>query len=952
MTSSIQLVKKNQFIGRQDAVQKLRAWLDDEASAAMGVVVLGGPGLGKTRLVSHVLAERGAQGAAFVCIHMAGVETQAHLDSALVAAQLADEGRAGCDGDDEPETLLTQLAARGGVLVLDGAEPALPLVEALVQRCAQLSPALRVWVTTRQRLRLSGLRVLELEPLEPAQASALFIDRVRLRRADFEPDVRALALIDQINAQQGYIPLAIELAAGRAHMMSLEQLLAQLKQRLDAVSQRSLDAPAHHRDMASATAWSWSRLDEPLQLAMQALAVFEGGFTMEAAQALLSGFLEDDPIDLVSQLCDSSMIRAFNPASAPAQVRLEILAPVRQFIRERHASGQLYQRALKEHARYFARWIELLMTHGDSQPAMWAALGLELDNLFAAYTRFMASEPTLSEAVAAGLLQVLSRHAEAKATAAAPAKATKLTQRLTAMSVELSTTAPYMASLLQRRAQGQAKRGQLHEALEDMGQALSLLSEADSPILRWSIQEATAKLLWQAGRVDEAQAVYAQAHEDAKLSDDEVLVLGVEIAWAKRLMVRADWAQAQQLMERAAARAKALGDHDRWCVVMLYLGQASRELGQHQQAQSALFQALNLSDLCLEPKVKAYIHEQLGALYRLSGDKERAFAHIDLAIEAMGEPQWGSMTYGRLILDRAFLAQELSLAEPALAWLEELAARHQSSTMRAYAQAALAAALGVQRQWPQALSSAEVVLSRLPARGQLAGASLLAGAVAAIGYAEQGDVDASLALMSAIDHSVDEAHRAWPAVLRLLMPPESAPKLSLQEVDVAQWRAALQELVASWSAPNQGGVELASLRALILSRAPELNIRLTQSLFHEPESQVLTPVADAEAWVVSSDSAQLLSPSGQLLQIHRPLLLRLMHHLVELRLNKPGVSIQGDELFAVGWPGERATAKSARNRLYAAIHTLRSDGFGALLKTHADGGYMLDPAQVLVRQGD
>src|SRR5215216_552726 len=257
------------------------------------VTLIGPGGVGKTRLALRVLDEiagRFADGAVFVPL-------AAVTDPELVPAAIARELGV-LEAGDRP--LLVSLAGllreRTFLLVLDNLEQvvqAAPTVADLLSAC----PDLVVLATSRAALRLSGECEFPVPPLalpdpdsgaakDPANADAirLFVLRARAVNSEFALTADSAPIVAAICRRLDGLPLAIELAAARANVLSPPARLARLEGRLDLLAHGPRDLPARQRTMRDAVAWSYDLLNAEEQTLLRRLSVFVGGFTLEAAE--------------------------------------------------------------------------------------------------------------------------------------------------------------------------------------------------------------------------------------------------------------------------------------------------------------------------------------------------------------------------------------------------------------------------------------------------------------------------------------------------------------------------------------------------------------------------------------------------------------------------------------------------------------------------------------------
>jgi len=296
------------------------------------VTLLGVGGVGKTRVaieVAHCLRGLFRDGAYFV--DLAPV-----VDAGMVAATIAQHiGAVAPPAADARERLLAFLAPRNVLLVLDNFEhllDAAPLVSEILAACA----AVTALVTSRTPLSLHGEREREVPPLSVPDAADLFVQRVQDIQADFACTDENAPVIADICARLDGLPLALELAARRIKTYgSVAALLAALAPALPALVGGPRDAPARQRTMRAAIAWSYDLLRDDEQTLFRRLAVFGGGWALEAAEAVCADAVveKDAVLDLLTELADKSLVQA--PSVATPHPRYDLLETVREYGRER-----------------------------------------------------------------------------------------------------------------------------------------------------------------------------------------------------------------------------------------------------------------------------------------------------------------------------------------------------------------------------------------------------------------------------------------------------------------------------------------------------------------------------------------------------------------------------------------------------------------------------------------
>lgn len=197
------------------------------------------------------------------------------------------------------------------ILILDNAESSLDGVRTVVQQWHQRGHALRILVTSRQPLLLTGEQQLWLEPLSSPDAIALFEER--LRRYDRTLGAAEQAQLPALVEMLDCLPLAIEMAAARCRLLGVERLRERLQEPLKVLRSGARDVPARHRSLRAALMLSWESLTLPQQRLLQQCAVFSSRFSADAIEALFG----DEGLWLVESLVEASLLRMDSTSSTP-----------------------------------------------------------------------------------------------------------------------------------------------------------------------------------------------------------------------------------------------------------------------------------------------------------------------------------------------------------------------------------------------------------------------------------------------------------------------------------------------------------------------------------------------------------------------------------------------------------------------------------------------------------
>lgn len=333
------------LIGREsDVLRGLR--LLQRAETRL-VTVTGPGGVGKTHLALELARQcegRFASGALFV--DLSAIHDPALVPAALAHALELRESPAGALLD----TLKQALRARSMLLFLDNVEQVVgcaPLLADVLAAC----PDTVVLATSRAPLRLRAEQVLALDPLSVSDAAMLFYARATALRDDLNlAPAEVAALCEQVNC----LPLAIELCAAQLGVMSLADLRQRLGAEVDLPRAGPQDLPARHQSLRHTIAWSYDLLPPTAQALFRRLAVFAGGATLPAIQAVCAPNDDEvgDALPDVMTLVDASLLRLRDVASGAA--RYNMLTTIQDFAREqlREAGEQeIYE---SRHANYFA----------------------------------------------------------------------------------------------------------------------------------------------------------------------------------------------------------------------------------------------------------------------------------------------------------------------------------------------------------------------------------------------------------------------------------------------------------------------------------------------------------------------------------------------------------------------------------------------------------------------
>jgi predicted ATPase len=347
-------MQRTSFIGRAAEVQALGA----RVGAERLVTLTGVGGVGKSRLALQVAADVAPafpDGTWFVSL--ASLDDGALVAPAILGAIGVPERR-----EEQPiDTLVEWARGREALLVLDNCEHLLDAVAEVVDRIIGSAAGVTVLATSQAPLGVAGEHNWTVMPLgaphEAARDSiALFVDRARHARADFELTPDNEPAVVEVCERLDHIPLAIELAAARVRGMTPADIARRLDQRLRLLTSTDRLAPGRHRTLDAAMRWSYELLDVTQQRVLDRLAVFAGPFTIEAAEAVAGGDGVDDwaVLDSLLALVDKSLVLADDDASV---TRYRLLETMRHFGSANLDAAGTRDHYRKRHADYYAEFV-------------------------------------------------------------------------------------------------------------------------------------------------------------------------------------------------------------------------------------------------------------------------------------------------------------------------------------------------------------------------------------------------------------------------------------------------------------------------------------------------------------------------------------------------------------------------------------------------------------------
>ncbi len=672
------------FIGREKEVAAVGHLVQRED---VRLVTLTGPGgVGKTRLglqVAAELSDRFADGVVFV--NLAPLS-----DPTLVVPTIAQVlGIPEVAGQPLLERLKEQLHQKQVLLLLDNFEQ---VVSAAVQVADLLSTCtqLKVLVTSRETLHVRAEHEFAVPPLalpDPGhlpdlaalsqyEAVALFLERAHATKPYFQLTPTNARAIAEICARLDGLPLAIELAAARIKLLPPEALLARLDQRLQVLASGARDVPARQQTLRNTLQWSYDLLDAQEQRLFRRLAVFVGGGTPEAVEAVSTAVGDTDAgvLEGIASLLDKSLLqRTERDGGEPRFVMLET---IREYGLEALTSGGEVEATREAHAAYYLALAEQAEPelNGPQQIIWFERLEREHDNLRAALSWFLeqGSDGQSSE-LALRLSGALSQFWLLRG---------YVSEGRQWLEQALDESRGVRSAV---RAKALIGAGELATMQDDFGRAEALCGESLALYQELGDRRGSATSLSSLGHVALMRSNYAAA----RTLEEEALLHPL----ATVLLYQGEYGRAQALLEVRLVLSREIGGVQGIAGSLMLLGlvlllqgdlaraharleeslAVSREVGYKRNIGLSIFYLGSVALLQGDVATARSLLEESLVLFKEMGERGR-IAEVFLSLGSISFSQ-GDYAAARALMEESLeIARELDLKWDSAACLEELAA--------------------------------------------------------------------------------------------------------------------------------------------------------------------------------------------------------------------------------------------------------------------------------------
>lgn len=863
--------------------EELSAILERLGAEDRLITLVGPSGIGKTRLARQVCGELEGDGSYPGGVWFCSLE-HAHGLATLedtVARRLGLSLREGA-------ALATALARRGPtLLVLDNLETVVDEAPDTLASWLDESPTLQILVTSLVPLDLEGEFRFDLGPLELGDAVDLYIDRAR--RAGHRRQLTPLdrQVIEELVQRLDRIPLALELAAARVRVLPPKLLLSRIDERFELL-RTGRGGQGRRTSLWEAIAFTWELLTPSEQRGLAWASVFNGGFSLDAAE----GVLPADEVGEVHEVLDGLRSKALLQLDESDPPRFSLYESIRGFARTKLAERGEEQVALRRHCTWFVENGEARSqsAHG-GEPSAVRWLVDEQENLLAAHRWSVEHEPSLATrlglAAAVGLTLRGSRVVERQLLDSTVRAARRAGEpRLLAL------------ALRARGADFFLRIHHLEEAERDLREALEVAAPEHDAVLHGLIRCSLASVAFGRQRDALAEALLRETETYLESTGDPLLR-------AYHLLVRGAgrwpmgrWEEGIRDLEAALPIFRSLGHRRYEGRTLLSLGCAYSRSGDVLRARYTL-QAAREVFAALGAKVyEAVTVANLASEYRKEGDFEEAERLLREALDQ--QQRVGDNRLEALILaNLGLLSLERGDIEAGNQRLRDAGAIYRGLH--------LAQLLGDVLTF---YGISEALLGRL------------AEARAALTEAQR----------HLPDGNANDLLRVAGLIVELLRLQREVDAEAAQRVE--RLRQEARETIAGYH------------RGKIPSRPWEtfpLAILLLERVL-DPQRPTQLQAPARRALHLDRNAAWFELPNGERVDIRRrKLLRRLLLALAQQRQTAPGIALSWEKLAAIAWPDESILPDAASIRVRNAVSTLRSFGLGEILLWNGDG-YLLDPS--------
>ena len=578
------------FVGRTSILARI----DQRWTRVRCLTLTGAGGIGKSALARHYVQARSDAGE----LGFWAVDWSDRVDllGLLQATATAFDVPLGTKATEQEgfRYIGRTLGTRGcRVILVHSPESALEAARVAVGLLMDACPEARVLITSRTPLGLEGESVLVVGPLDPDEGEALFEAHLS-PRIDRSPEQRAR--IGRIVRSLEGSPLAIQLAAARTRLLSLEQIEARLAERLSLLRSVGSDVGERNTSLRASIAWSWALLSPFERSALRQLAVLWTAFDLETAEAIVRPRSMDEDgtvsptdatppavLEVIDRLCSASILRVHPRSRRP----FELPRVVRDFAAERAPCPEALQERVQEHYLSMGRGWGLLTETAARQ------MSEQADQFIAMHTQHYRTAPAISAAAALTIApyvrQSLPREVALRLLQSADRAASR------------TGDAALQAGLARQLALAYLGQGRTAEAVSHLERALDIAERAERPLDVAEICLGRCNIARLTKRIREASEWWSRAEKLRVLhqprAGEDTLAwrqVGLDLHWlaAKQALHVVELAEAERRLRLMLQEVDALGGPWRGLKVLLELGTLCEMSGRYLEAGEYYRQAI------------------------------------------------------------------------------------------------------------------------------------------------------------------------------------------------------------------------------------------------------------------------------------------------------------------------------------------------------------------------
>jgi predicted ATPase/DNA-binding CsgD family transcriptional regulator len=661
------------FVGRERELAEVGQLL----TGTRLLTLTGAGGVGKTRLALQVAAGPGRRDEIEPCPYPDGiwlVELAAFTDPALVPSAVAAAlGLREKPGRPLLATLTDHLHARSLLLLLDNCEHLLPACATLAEALLRACPQLQILTTSRQALGLTGETLWPVPPmavpdskfqvpsggarsmepgtwnleLEQADSVRLFIARATAVNPHFSLTERNAEAVVEICRRLDGIPLALELAAARVKVLAVEQIAERLSDRFRLLTRGSRTALPRQQTLRGTLDWSYALLTEPERVLLRRLAVFAGGWTLEAAEQVCtfdagdstyyvpgvdegsadtppsedSSVSPPDILDMLTELIDKSLVVAEEQEGA---TRYELLETIRQYGLERLEASEEVELLRRRHAEHYLALAEEAEPHlpAPGQGQWLERIHLEHDNLRAALNWLTEHDADLGLRLGVALLRFWDVHGYL----------TEGRERLSTLLVRAERRGQTAAQVLRGLGTFARKQGDFDTACRLLEEGLAICRELDDSAGEAYHLNSLALVRQDLGELDTARVLASEALTILRRLGDDWGAANALMNLASIVKNIGDVAAAVPLEDESLALKRRTGDLLGLGLVLNNIGVTAERLGDLETARTRYEESLAIKRQIGDRWGSSYSLLNLGTVTLAHGDHDTAAAWYDEAL--------------------------------------------------------------------------------------------------------------------------------------------------------------------------------------------------------------------------------------------------------------------------------------------------------------------------------